>query len=291
MRILVTGASGFVGGHLAPALVGVGHDVFCAVRDPSGYAAPEGATTVTLDLDEPSTSELPETDAVIHLAQANVRFPEAATELFRVNTASTQELLDHARRVGAERFLLASTGSVYGFGGRPFAETDPLSPHDFYATTKIASEHLVRQYEPFFATAVFRLVVPYGPGQQARMIPRLIDRVRSGEALTVNEGGHPRLNPIYIDDVVRLVLEWLELPGNAVVNIGGDEPVGVRELGELIGRAVSKEPVFEDASGGPPGDVVVDTTRMKELFGLGPLVPLEEGLRRTAAEIGFDPEA
>jgi len=283
MRILLTGASGFVGGHLAPVLVERGHDLTCAVRDPSAYEAPPGATVLRLDLSRPFADGLPESDAVIHLAQANVRFPDSANELFRVNSASTQELLDYARRVGAERFLFASTGSVYGFGERPFLETDPLSFHDYYAVTKSVGEHLVTQYRPFLRTGIVRLVVPYGPGQVSRMIPRLIERVSAGEPVTLSDGGRPRLNPIYIDDVVRVLVGWLEQPDHVLVNVGGDEAVGVRELAELIGEAVERAPVFETSANGPPGDVVVDTTRMKEVFSPGPLVTLGEGLRRTVA--------
>jgi UDP-glucose 4-epimerase len=284
MKVLLTGGSGFVGGHLAPALAEAGHEVLCAVRDPDSYDAPAGASAVAVDLSRPLPEDLPPVDAVVHLAQANVRFPDVAPEFFRVNTASTLELLDYARRVGAGRFLFASTASVYGFGDRPFRETDPASAHDFYAATKIAAEQLVAQYEPFFVTGVARLVVPYGPGQTGRMIPRLIERVTTGEPVTLNEGGHPRLNPIYIDDVVRIFLSWLELTDHALVNVAGDEAVGVRELAELIGDAVAQEPRFEDAAGGPGGDVIADTTRLKELLEPGELVELREGLRRTVAE-------
>jgi nucleoside-diphosphate-sugar epimerase len=283
MRVLLTGASGFVGGHLAPALVNAGHEVICVVRDQARYVPPPGATAIQVDLLEPFGGALPPSDAAIHLAQANVRFPDAANELFRVNSLSTQELLDYARREGAERFLFASTGSVYGFADRPFRESDPPSSHDFYAVTKTIGEELVAAYRGFFLTGIVRLVAPYGPGQVARMIPRLLERVRAGEPITLNAGGRPRLNPIYIDDVVRVLVAWLELGDHAVVNVGGDEAVGVRELAELIGGTVGKDPVFETAPNGPAGDIVVDTTRLKELFSPGPLVPLAEGLRRTFA--------
>jgi nucleoside-diphosphate-sugar epimerase len=135
MRVLLTGASGFVGGYLAPALVAAGHDVLALVRDPGAYDAPEGATPVEADLGELDPAALPSVDAVAHFAQANVPFPDEAGTLYAVNTASTLALLEHARTCGAQRFLYASSASVYGYGDCPFTEADPVSAHDFYATT------------------------------------------------------------------------------------------------------------------------------------------------------------
>jgi nucleoside-diphosphate-sugar epimerase len=281
MRILVTGAAGFVASHLIPALAGAGHDVYAVDRDPSRVGELP-ATPVAWDLSQ-QRSDLPEVDAGIHLAQANVSFPDEARTLYAVNVGSVLELLDHCRRCGAERFLYASSGSVYGFGSAPFAETDPPAGTDLYAVSKLSGELVVQAFAPFFSTFIARLFVPYGPGQRARMIPRLVERVRAGEPVSVNDGGHPRMNPLYIDDVVRVFLAALELDGHHLVNVGGDEAAGIDELAALIGEAVGCEPVIEQADGGAPGDIVGDTTRLHELFDLRPLVPLSDGLRAVAS--------
>ena len=282
MRILLVGASGFVGGHLAPRLVEAGHDLVCAVRASSVYTPPEGAERIELDLDRPlDPATLPSVDAVLHFAQANVRFPEGARELDRVNAASVVELLDHARESGARRFVYASSASVYGFGDEPFAEDAPLAGRDFYAATKIGAEKAVGAYEGLLTTAILRLVVPYGPGQVGRMIPALANRVANDDPVTLNDGGRPRMNPLYIDDVVRVVLAVLELDRSVVLNVAGDEAVSIKELAETIGRVVGREPRFEEGSAPAPGDLVADTRHLHELFDLRPLVPLEEGLRRT----------
>jgi len=283
MRVLVTGAAGFVASHLIPALAAAGHDVYAVDRD-AARVSHLPATPVERDLSRP-LEDLPEIDAAVHLAQANVPFPDEARTLHAVNVASTVDLLDHCRRCGAERFVYASSGSVYGFGSAPFKETDPPEGRDFYAVSKLSGELAVQAYAPFLSTFIARLFVPYGPGQRARMIPRLIERVRAGEPVTVNDGGHPRMNPLYVDDVVRVFLAALELDGHHLVNVGGDEAAGIDELAALIGRAVGREAVIEQAEGGAPGDVVGDTARLHELFDLRPLVPLRDGLRATA-EVG-----
>jgi nucleoside-diphosphate-sugar epimerase len=172
---------------------------------------------------------------------------------------------------------------VYGFGAGRVAEDAPLAGTDFYAATKIAAEKLVGAYDGLLTTAVLRLVVPYGPGQQGRMIPAIAGRVANGEPVTLNDGGRPRMNPLYIDDVVRVVLDVLALDRPVVLNVAGDEAVSIKEIAETAGRVLGREPVFEEGSASAPGDLVADTTRLHELFDLRPLVALEEGLRRTLA--------
>jgi nucleoside-diphosphate-sugar epimerase len=280
MRVLVSGASGFVGGHLVPVLLASGHDVIALVRQPVSFPSAEGVTVVEADLERLDETELPDVEAVVHLAQANVPFPDQAETLYRVNTESTLALLDHARRAGARAFLYASSASVYGYGDRPFTEHDPPASRDFYAVTKLNGEQLVAAYGRFFSTTVFRLVAPYGPGQSGRMIPAVIGRVREGQPVTLNGGGRPRMNPIYVEDAVRAAVAALELGGNHLVNVAGDQVVGIGDIARLAGQALGREPVFEQGDADAPGDVVADTTRFHELFDLGELVGMAEGIRR-----------
>ena len=133
MRVLVTGATGFVAPHLIRRLVADGHEVLALGHDRSRIPAGDGITPVVVDLAaQLDEAAVPDFDAVAHLAQANVPFPDGAGELYRVNVVSTQELLDLARRRGAARFVYASSGSVYGLGEGAVAEDDPRRADDFY---------------------------------------------------------------------------------------------------------------------------------------------------------------
>jgi UDP-glucose 4-epimerase len=273
MRVLVAGATGFVSRHLIPALVDAGHEVVAVGHDPARIPSGPGIEPVVADLRE--AVRLPDADAVVHLAQANVPFPEGAADLFAVNTSSAAALLGHA-----PRFVYASSASVYGGGERVFEESDPTLATDFYAATKIAAERLLEAYSGVLQSATtLRLVAPYGPGQRGRLIPTLVERVRAGRPVVLNAGARPRLNPVYVGDVVRVVLRALELSGHRVLNVGGDEAVDVRELAEAIGEAVGVAPVFE-CGGGEASDLVVSNVRLKEELGVRDVLPLSEGLRK-----------
>lgn len=281
VRIAVTGVTGFIGSSLAPLLADEGHEVLALARRPDAVHSHDGVVPVACDLAGPVDLDL-EVDAIVHLAQANVPLPEGARELFRVNTASTLELLDWGRRVGAERFVYASSGSVFGLGEEVVTEETPRRSDDLYAVTKEAAERLVDSYAASFRTAVvLRPFAPYGPAQTGRLIPGLIQRVRDEAPVTLNEGGSPRMTPMYVDDAVRAFAAALELEGRHTLNLAGDEAVSIRELAELIGEALGREPRFEP-SGKPAGDLVADNSRMHEVLGLGRLVPLAEGIRATA---------
>jgi nucleoside-diphosphate-sugar epimerase len=144
------------------------------------------------------------------------------------------------------------------------------------------AERLVQSYARWYeGTAVLRPFAPYGPTQTGRVIPNLIRRVRNGEPVTLNRGGSPRMTPLYVDDVVRAVTAALELEGDAVIHLAGDEPVSIRELAVSIGEVLGREPVFDECDT-VVGDLVSDNARMHELLGHRGLVPLADGLRATA---------
>jgi nucleoside-diphosphate-sugar epimerase len=282
--VLVTGASGFVAPHLIEALVARGDEVVATARDASRIPEGRGIEPLPLDLAAPLDDvALPAVDAIVHLAQANVPYPERALELYRVNTLSTLGLLDACTRTGARHFVHASSGTVYGLGDEPFRESDPVRHHQLYATTKIHAEDLVARYADQLDGAVsLRLFAPYGPGQVNRMIPGIIGRVRAGTPVSLNQGGRPRMNPIYIDDAVAAILAALGADGHRIVNVAGDEIVTIRQIAEAAGRAVGAEPVFEDGGGTAAGDVIGDTSAFRAWLGDRSFVSLDQGVARTA---------
>ena len=281
MRILVTGASGFIGQHLVSGLSDA-HELFAVDRDPQRAAQSETTRVVFMDLARTlNVSALPaEIDIIIHLAQANVPFPEAANELWTVNTSSTQQLLEYARRARARQFVLASTGDVYGRRTGLCKETDTTAPVSYYGLTKAVAEMLVQTYSDYLRPCIVRLFQPYGPGQSDRLIPKLADRIRQGRVVQLNKDDRPRMTPVYVDDVTRAVQSAIDSSYSGTVNIAGDRVVSVRELAEEIGRALGYEPFFEE-SGRESADLMGDNSLMRQLLGDWSMVALHDGLSRT----------
>jgi nucleoside-diphosphate-sugar epimerase len=279
VKILVSGAAGFVGSHLVQRLRAE-HDVYAVAR---AALASGGVHWISHDLMRPlEEAALPaRVDAVVHLAQSrhHREFPERAADIFGVNVGSTFALLDYARRAGAARFVYASTGGIYGGGDRAFDERDrPAQDLGFYPASKQAGELLVNSYRAFFQTTVCRFFFVYGRGQNESMLmPRLVRSVRNGDPITLQGRDGMRINPIHVADAVDAAARCLSLAGHEVLNIGGGEVLTVRAIAREIGSIVGRGPVFTRQDR-PPMDLVGDISRMKALLG-EPRVRLEEGLR------------
>jgi nucleoside-diphosphate-sugar epimerase len=282
VRIVLTGATGFVGSHVLPMLVR-NHEVIALARQPRPPLTASNVTWITSDLAKPlDFARLPgAVDAVIHLAQSKRyrEFPDGAEDVFAVNVQSTFQLLEYARATGASKFLFASTGGVYGSASRPLSEDDRLNPLNFYISSKYSAESFVASYRPLFHTIVFRFFFVYGPGQQGMMVPSLLQRVVNGEPITIQGDPGIRTNPIYVDDASAVFEPALALDESNLFNIAGEEVVTIRNLVELMEQASGREAMIERAPGDLDGDLVGDNTRMKDILGVTPATPLLDGLR------------
>jgi nucleoside-diphosphate-sugar epimerase len=284
MKIIVSGAGGFIGRRLV-ARLSEQFEVVALVRSRGQQALAGNPSWVESDLTKGlDHASLPErADVIAHLAQANVSFPEAANELFAVNTLSTQRLLEYARIAGARRFVLASSGDVYGGIRGRAREADPAAPNSFYAVTKYASELLLGSYASYLEPCVLRLFHPYGPGQSGRLIPNLAGRIQARASVLLNADGRPNVTPLYIEDVVTAFERAMSSSFKGAINVAGDRSVSIRDLAREIGRILDVEPVF-DQTGRESGDLAGDNSLMKRLLGDWQMTDLAEGLRLTLAE-------
>ena len=293
-RILVTGADGLLGRHVLETWRG-SRDIHALVRRAPDRPI-EGVSYIAMDLAGPlDFARLPaRVDAVIHLAQSpHMRdFPDAASDIYAVNTASTAQLLDWARRAGAGHFLLASTGGLYAPSAAPLTEESrldpPRGPLGFYFDTKLCSEILVRAYEGQMHTVILRPFFIYGPGQRETMLlPRLIANVREGRALPVRGGRGTRLNPIFAGDAVDALATCLAADAPGVLNLAGPEVLTIRDIALHIGALIGREPLF-DAQEGEADSVVADISRLRQRL-TAPMTRFRDGIAEMVGSMEGNP--
>jgi UDP-glucose 4-epimerase len=281
VRVLVTGASGFIGSRLVRALE-PDHDVLALVRrDPAPELAGL-ATCIEHDLSSPLGADaLPDrVDAVVHLAQSDRYrdFPDGAPDIFAINVRATFELLEYARAVGAGRFVFASTGGVYGYNDKRVVETHPVSPLNFYLSSKYAAEVLIANYRAVLDTVVVRPFFVYGPGQARMLVPTIVEKVTTGTTIEIDGNPGLTINPIYVDDAVAAIVGALRSSESGLFNLAGDESVTITGLVELIGEVAGIEPIVEHRDSDPGGDLLGDNRQMKEVLGVTPATRLRDGL-------------
>lgn len=308
MKVLVTGAAGFIGSHVTERLLSRGHEVIgvdsfdpfyareMKERNLSSALGHPAFTLIEADIrDRKALSAVPaDVDAIIHLAAlAGVR-PSILrpADYVDVNLAGTVVLLDLAREWGVRPFVFASSSSVYGERETgPFREEDrvdhPISP---YAATKKAGELIMHTYHHLFGLDVvcLRFFTVYGPRQRPDLaIHKFARLMTSGQPIPVYGDGSTERDYTYIDDAVGGVEGALSLvvEGGGVceiVNIGESQTVSLREMIDVLSSALELEPVV-DRLPLQPGDVprtAADLTRARQLIGYDPSVPFEDGVRR-----------
>ncbi|MFM9975750.1 MAG: NAD-dependent epimerase/dehydratase family protein [Beijerinckiaceae bacterium] len=284
MHILVTGASGFVGQALCRRLLSAGHKITALVRQ--GSSAPVGCAALEHGLGDHGVLTLPKgLDGVAHLAQSRAyrAFPGDAAEMFRVNVAGAQQLLEVSAAAGVSRFCLVSTGTVYEPFLKPLDEDSPLAPTSYLGASKLAAEIVARPFGTVFPLSILRLFGPYGPDQTGRLVPDLIRRIRNGEAVTLPEhGGGMRFAPTHVDDICDLMAIALEQAWTGVYNVASPDALSIEEAAIIIGKAVGRSPQFERKPSAAPASaapvVVPQLTRLAQTYDLARFRPFAAGI-------------
>jgi len=301
---LVTGAAGFIGSTLTDRLLADGvrvtgvdaftdyYDAALKRRNLEGARRHPAFSLLELDLSQADLSALPAVDVVFHqAAQPGVRASwgrEFATYTL-YNVLATQRLLERYREAKLERFVYASSSSVYGDAERYPTPEDalprPVSP---YGVTKLAGEHLALLYGRSFGVPVvaLRYFTVYGPRQRPDMaFHRFCRALWLNEPLTVYGDGKQSRDFTFIDDAIEANLRaWKRAALNAVYNVGGGSQVEVLEAIAILERACGAK-ARVDFKPLPPGDpprTRADASRLRADLGWAPATPIERGLAAEA---------
>jgi nucleoside-diphosphate-sugar epimerase len=243
MKILVTGGSGFLGGHLIPKLVASGHEVIALTRSDKDSAnlTAQGATPIMGDLETSELMRLPAIDAVVHAA-AYFRFAGPRAPYFKTNVAGTKALLRAAERAGAKTFVhISAAGVIMDDGGARIRDADESArtyPKSFsgYVASKAQSEALVlAANKPGFRTIALRPPALWGPGDNfSKQLPQAI---ASGQFAFIDRGDYPFATG-HVDNMVEGIQRALEHgEGGRAYFIHDQETKTFREFVGLIAGA------------------------------------------------------
>jgi nucleoside-diphosphate-sugar epimerase len=306
MRVLVTGAAGFIGSHLCERLLGDGVSVRGLDRF-SDYYDPQIKRQNARPLTEHPDFELiegsvTETEAAELLDGVSVVYHLAGQPGVRVswgrefevyledNVLATQQLLEAARDASLDRFVFASSSSIYGDAERfPTSEEDTAAPVSPYGLTKLAAEHLCRLYCKAFdvPTVALRYFTIFGPRQRPDMaFTRFIDAALAGDEIEIYGDGLQSRDFTYVDDAVTATIAAGSSgrPGSAY-NVAGGNRATVRETIETIERLVEARVAVRNlpAVTGDARKTGADIEAARRDLGYAPSVTLEDGLRRQVA--------
>jgi len=307
MRIIVTGAAGFVGSHLAERLVALGHEVVGIDRFTDYYSRAVKERNLVRLRDEARFSLVEEDLARADLAPlvegAEVIFHQAAQPGVRAswgqtfgaylhdNVLATQRLLEAVKSVRGtpvRRVVYASSSSVYGdIDELPMRESSATKPFSPYGVTKLAAEHLCELYRMNHGipTTSLRYFTVYGPRQRPDMaFHRFISAARRGESIPLYGDGEQTRDFTFVADAVDANLLAMDSAEGGVFNIGGGSRVTVNEVLATLGEVLG--PLRIERHERQLGDVRhtwADASRARTVLGFAPKVTLAEGLRAEAA--------
>jgi UDP-glucuronate 4-epimerase len=316
-RIVLTGAAGFIGFHVAKRLLEAGayvhgvdnlvpyYDVALKEARLAAIAPRERFDVTRADIAEPGRMRAVfaafRPDYVVHLAaQAGVRHslvdPRAYT---RANVDGFLEILEAARAHPVRHLLYASSSSVYGASTAvPFTETDPADrPLSLYGATKRANELMAHSYARLFGIAAtgLRFFTVYGPwGRPDMALFAFTKAILAGEPINVFNNGRMQRDFTYIDDVAQAVVRLVPLPPvatgdasapHAIFNIGNHTPISLDRFIAAIEAALGRTAIRRNLPM-QPGDVpatFANVDRLANAVGFAPQTPIEEGVRRFVA--------
>ena len=308
MKVLITGAAGFIGSHLSERLLGdawtvVGVDNFDDFYDPQikrrnieGCLKNKNFQLVEADIrDQSAMSDAvgKGVDIIVHLAaRAGVRPSIAQPLLYAdVNVNGTMVLLEAAKKQRIGKFIFGSSSSVYGNNEKvPFSEDDnvdfPISP---YAATKKACELICHTYHHLYGISVtcLRFFTVYGPRQRPDLaIHKFARLIEQGKPISVYGDGTMSRDFTYIDDIINgTVAAMQNCNGFNIYNLGESRPITVNDLVAEIEKALGKKAIKEYVPP-QPGDVertYADVSKAVKELGYSPTTTIEEGLAKFVA--------
>ena len=297
-KILVTGATGFIGLALSKELIKKGAEVY-SISD-SKYFNEEFAKEKLNFLDkikiirgdvskETSWSKLPEgIEYIFHFAAPSsiTLFKKSPEECYYQTVFGLYQAFEFAKKNNVKKIIYPSTGNVYSGNEPPHIETILPNPKNLYAASKIACEALANSYGDFVKSIGLRISAGYGPGEERKIgfgSPPLmfIKDLMEGKPPEIWGDGSQTRDFLYIEDLVKMILKSAEIDYLGVVNIGSGESISFKKLIEKIQSILNSKinAIFIPKEVNYVERIEMDLSLNKKLFGINP-ISLDEGLKK-----------
>jgi dTDP-glucose 4,6-dehydratase len=300
MRIVITGAAGFIGSHLSETLLDRGHSVIgidnLLTGDTANIAHLFGRDFVFVKHDVTNYIHIEgPVDAVLHWASpaSPIDYLELPIPTLKVGALGTHKALGLAKAKNA-RFVLASTSEVYGDPlEHPQKETywgnvNPIGPRGVYDEAKRFAEAMTTAYHRFHGVdaKIVRIFNTYGPRMRlrdGRAVPAFMSQALTGEDVTIFGSGQQTRSFCYVSDLVDGIIRLMQSNVNDPVNIGNPHEMTIEEIARTIIKLTGSKSrlVYRPLPEDDPKVRQPDITRARTLLGWEPKVALEEGLTRT----------
>ncbi|MEA4958588.1 MAG: UDP-glucuronic acid decarboxylase family protein [Anaerolineaceae bacterium] len=308
MRILLSGAAGFLGSHLTDRLTADGHTVIgldnFVTGDPANLDQHKDDPSFTLMRQDVSLyiDVLESLDYVMHFASpaspnpaSPLGYPNLPIQTLKAGALGTLNMLGLAKAHKA-KFLLASTSEVYGdplVHPQPenyWGNCDPVGPRSVYDEAKRFAEALTMAYHNFHGvdTRIVRIFNTFGPRMRlddGRVVPNFIQQALRGEPLTIYGDGLQTRSFCYVSDLVEGICRLMQSDFHEPVNIGNPNETSIREfavlINELCGNPAGLLNRAAEGLGNDPQRRQPDITRAREVLGWEPQVGIKDGLLRT----------
>lgn len=306
-KVLVTGATGFVGKRLVSALIAEGHEVRCAVTHKVDWLNAEQVVVNRLECDPDWSEALTRIEVVIHLAaRAHVMketSPAALDEYCKINSIATQHLAKEAAKHQVKRFIFLSSIKVNGestIKDVPFTEESTATPLDPYGQSKLYAEQYLQKIsqETRMQTVILRPPLVYGPGVKANFL-KMLKVMKKGLPLPFGRIKNSR-HIVYVDNLVSALCSVVTHPAaaNQIYLVADDEPLSLTQLLNLLGKEMNTKPRLIPVPVGFMrfafkllglnslnirlfGSLEVSNNKIKSQLGWAPPVSCTEGLRET----------
>jgi UDP-glucose 4-epimerase len=293
MRVLLTGASGFLGRRVAEMVVAGGHDLVSLGRSSPDPPEREAGRFITADLTDAgevsrAAVEEGEVDSIMHLAAMVPKTSaQDAAAAFAANVMGTVHLFSAFGRAGQAN-VFASTAEIYGLpdGHATLREDTEPRPLSWYGTSKVAAEAYCRTLERHddMRIAILRFTVLYGAGDTIeRAIPNFIRSAVKGEPIQIF-GGEELRDYLHVDDAAQAVMLAWQRRLSGTYNVGSGKGIAVRDAAGAVLRAAGGRSTLEQhPRRKPAADIVLDVARFREATGFSPARVFPDGLEEQIA--------